>query len=57
MEDLKDKSNNELLMEVKNLESSYNALKQKMLNDWDQLMIIEERFNKINELIQKRLKG
>ena len=57
MEDLKDKSNNELLMEVKQLQADHEALKAKMLKEWDELVSIEERFANINQLLQKRLKG
>lgn len=57
MEEFKDKSNNDLLMEVKNLQSSHEALKAKMLKDYDEMIAIETRFNRIQELLNKRLKG
>lgn len=57
MEDLKDKTNNELLMEVKQLQADHEALKLKILKDYDEMIEVETRFNTINELLQKRLKG
>lgn len=57
MEKLEDKSNNELLMEVKQLQIDHESLKTKMLKDFDELTKIEERFTKINQLLTKRLKG
>lgn len=57
MEDLKDKSNNELLMEVKQLQADHEAKKLMLIKGYDELLEIEKRFNNINQLLQKRLKG
>lgn len=57
MEDLENKSNNEILFEIKKLEADHEALKVKMLNDFDQLVEIEKKFAKANEILVKRLKG
>jgi hypothetical protein len=55
--DLQDKSNNEILFEIKQLQADHEALKIKMLNDFDELEKIEKRFAKANEILLKRLKG
>ena len=57
MEDLENKSNNEILFEIKQLEADHEALKLKMVKDYDKLVEIEERFAKANSIILKRLKG
>jgi hypothetical protein len=54
--DLDDKTNNEILFEVKQMEADYEALKLKMLKDFDELVEIENRFNYANVLLLKRLK-
>lgn len=56
-ENLNDKSNNELLLDIKQLEANHESLKQKMLKEWDELISIEKKFEKINEILLKRLKG
>lgn len=57
MSDLENKTNNEILFEIKQLEADHNALKVKMLNDYDKLVEIEKRFDQANKIITKRLKG
>lgn len=57
MEDLENKSNNDILFEIKQMEADYNALKLKMLKDLDKLEEIEKRFDKANKILLKRLKG
>ena len=57
MEDLENKSNNEILLEIKQMEADYEALKLKMLKDYDKLVEIENRFARANDIILKRLKG
>ena len=37
MEDLENKSNNEILFEIKQMEADYEALKLKMLKDYDKI--------------------
>jgi len=54
--DLDDKTNNEILFEVKQMEADYESLKLKMLKDFDELVEIENRFNYANVLLLKRLK-
>ena len=57
MEDLKNKSNNEILFEIKQMEADHEAIKIKMLQDYDRLIEIEKRFDQANKLLVKRLKG
>lgn len=61
MEEIKDefesKTNNEILFEIKQMEADHEALKLKMLQDYDKLLEIEKRFDKANKIILKRLKG
>lgn len=55
-EDLEEKSNNEILFEIKQMEADYEALKLKMIQDYDKLVEIEKRFEAANKIILKRLK-
>ena len=55
-EDLEEKSNNEILFEIKQMEADYEALKLKMVQDYDKLIEIEKRFESANKIILKRLK-
>lgn len=57
IEDLEAKSNNEILFEIKQMEADHEALKIKMLKDYDALIEIEKRFDKANKILVKRLKG
>ncbi len=56
-EDLEDKTNNEILFEIKQMEADYEAVKLKMLKDYDKMVEIEKRFEAANKIILKRLKG
>lgn len=71
MENLEDKSNNELLLMIKQYQMEHEALKLSMVKDldaiealkermkknWNKLEKIETNFNKANELVVRRLKG
>jgi hypothetical protein len=57
MEELEDKSNNEILFEIKQMEADYEAVKLKMLKDYDKMVDIEKRFQRANQILLKRLKG
>lgn len=57
MEKLEDKSNNEILLIIKQFEADHEALKLKMIKDFDKLTEIENQFNLANSIILKRLKG
>ncbi len=56
-EELEQKSNNEILFEIKQMEADYEAIKLKMLQDYDKLVEIEKKFAFANNIILKRLKG
>lgn len=56
-DDLEEKSNNEILFEIKQMEADHEALKLKMIKDYDKLVEIEKRFDRANKIIVKRLKG
>ncbi len=55
--DLADMSNNDILFEIKKMEAEHEALKLKMLKDYDKLVDIEKRFDRANQILLKRLKG
>jgi hypothetical protein len=57
MDDLENKTSNELLFEIKQLEADHESIKLKMLKDFDQMVSIEEKFDKVNKILLKRLKG
>ncbi|MEI6879817.1 MAG: hypothetical protein WCK82_00550 [Bacteroidota bacterium] len=57
MEELENKSNNEILFEIKQMEADYEALKLKMLKDYEKMEEIEKKFERANKIILKRLKG
>lgn len=52
-----DKTNNEILLEIKQMQFDYEGLKQKMLNDFDILVAIENKYNEAQKIIIERLKG
>jgi len=53
---LEEKSNNELLFEIKQLEADHEALKLKIIGDYDKLVEIEKKFDRVNKIIIGRLK-
>ncbi len=57
MENLENKSNNDILFEIKQMEADYEALKIKILKDYDKLIELEKKFSKANNILLKRLKG
>jgi hypothetical protein len=56
-EKLEDKTNNELLFYIKQLEADHESLKLKMIKDFDKLVEIEKQFDITQRIILKRLKG
>jgi hypothetical protein len=56
-EDLESLSNNEILFKIKQYEADHEALKLKMIKDYDKLVEIEKQFEVANAIILKRLKG
>jgi ABC-type uncharacterized transport system involved in gliding motility auxiliary subunit len=57
IEELEEKSNNEILFEIKQMEADHEALKLKMIKDYDKLIEIEKKFERANLILLKRLKG
>ena len=57
MENYKDKSNNEILLNIKQLQLDYEAIKQQLLIGVDKLTAIEEEYERANKIILERLKG
>ena len=57
MDDLENKSNNEILFEIKQMEADYEAVKIRINKELDKMEEIERRFDKANKLLVKRLKG
>lgn len=55
MEDLENKSNNDLLFEIKQMEADYESLKIKMLQDLDKMDEMDKRFDRIQSILIKRL--
>lgn len=51
-----DKTNNEILLRIKQLEFEHEALKQKLINGYDQLIAMEEEANSAILEINDRLK-
>jgi hypothetical protein len=51
------KTNNEVILEIKQLQNDHEALKAKMLKDYDKLIEIEKDFAEANKVITERLKG
>jgi hypothetical protein len=57
MDELENKTNNEILFYIKQLEADHESIKLKMLQDYEKMVVIEKEFDKANKLISKRLKG
>ena len=56
-DDLESKTSNEILFEIKQMEADHEAIKLRMVQDYDKLVEIEKRFDLANKIILKRLKG
>lgn len=57
MDKFKDMSNNEILIQIKQFELTHNAIKIRMLKDYEELELIEKNFAEANLELVKRLKG
>ena len=55
--ELEEKSNNDLLFEIKKMEAEHEALKIKIIKLYDEMVLIENKFAKANQIIIERLKG
>jgi len=54
---LEDLSSNEILFKIKQYEADFEAIKLKMIQDYDKLMEVEKQFDIANKILTKRLKG
>jgi hypothetical protein len=57
MEDFENKSNNEILFAIKQMEADYEALKIKMLKDYDKMEELEATYDLAHRVLSRRLKG
>jgi hypothetical protein len=57
MSKYEDKTNNEILLDIKQMEIDYKVLKQKILNDFDKLLQMEKDCVEAINVRNKRLKG
>lgn len=57
MDNLEEMTNNEILFQIKQFEADHEAIKLKMLQDYDKMVEIEKKFDRANKLLIKRLKG
>jgi|TARA_B100000497_G_scaffold123725_1_gene156916 hypothetical protein len=57
MDIYKDKTNNEILLDIKQMQIDHESLKTKMLRDYDELIELEEKFKLANKTITDRLKN
>jgi hypothetical protein len=55
--DWEDKSNNEILLEIKQLQLDHESLKIKIAREFDKLVEIEQLFDEAQKVIKKRLIG
>jgi hypothetical protein len=52
-----EKSNNEILLELKQMQLDYEAQKLKTLKEFDKLIDIENEYNNAQKIIKSRLTG
>ncbi len=57
MDDLENKSSNDILFDIKQMQADYEALKIKMIKDYDKMVELEKRYELANKILVKRLKG
>ena len=55
--DLGDKSNNQILVEMKEMRSEHDAIKKSMVDSLSELEKIEKKYDDYNKELHKRLKG
>jgi hypothetical protein len=56
MNEYKDKTNNQILSDIKQMEFDYKSLKDKILKDYDELIAMEKSFAIAHKIINERLK-
>ena len=54
MDSFEFKSNNDLVVRAKELFNEHEALKSKILTDYDKLIDLEKEFAKINRILKQR---
>lgn len=52
-----DKSNNEILLEIKQIQLEHEALKLKIINDYDKLVELENKFYDAQNIVKQRITG
>lgn len=57
MDEFKNKTNNEILLDIKQMQLDHEAVKARLLMDYDLLESIEYKFNEANDVLSKRLNG
>lgn len=57
MDKLEDKSNNQIITEIQQIKLEHEALKNKILRDYEKLEYLEKKFNDANKIISLRLRG
>jgi hypothetical protein len=57
MTSFKDKSNSEILLEIKQLQIDHEVIKNILLKNYDILEVIEKKFNEANKELTNRLTG
>jgi len=50
-------TSNQILMEIKNMMQEHEAIKQRMLKDYDEMVRIEKLFQEANKELKNRLNG
>lgn len=55
-EDFENMSNNDILFRIKQMEADHEAIKLKMLKDYDTMVELEKKFDKANKILINRLK-
>tara|TARA_B110000977_G_C11015701_1_gene469390 strand:- start:144 stop:329 length:186 start_codon:yes stop_codon:yes gene_type:complete len=57
MDDLENKTNDQLRSELHELEVNHLKLKEQLLNGWDILLAMEVRGKEVYKIINKRING
>jgi hypothetical protein len=52
-----DKSNNEILLEIKQIQLEHEALKLKIINEYDKLVELENKFYEAQNIVKQRITG
>ena len=56
IEELENLSNNQIFFQIKTLEANYEALKIKMLRDYDKMTEMENLFHRAHQIVLGRIK-